>query len=202
MPALPEAFDPSTAAPSAGGDYQPFPAGDYLAHIVDSRYEANADNTYAAIKLKCVILSGPKEGKHFFADITRRTKSAQAQGIGDHQLTSLLIATGNVKPDGSPKILQNTDDLHHKPILWTLIIEGERPNPAGGVYAARNKVAAFNGIKAPGAAKPVPPAAKAPTLPPKPPANPPKAQAEAPAETPAPNPSNDGAADSVPDWAK
>lgn len=145
MAQLDESFDPSKVDLNTGGGY--FPAGKYVAEIVDTKYEKK-DSGYAAIKLKLKVVVGEKEGKHFFLDITRRSTNEQAMAIGNHQLAFLLAAIGH---QGN---LTDTEQLHGKIAVFELEVQEGKDKPGGGKYDPRNRLKTYRGIEPYGKQKP------------------------------------------------
>jgi hypothetical protein len=177
-------FDPRTVAPEA--PRAPIPAGVYLAHIIESDVVATQAGGQM-LKLTHEVLDGQFKGRRVWSQINIRNSSAEAERIGQAQLSALCHAINH--------LAQLTDSavLHMKPLKVRVTIK-----PAGldrnGVHRdERNEVRGYEAptAGAPGVQPGAPAGFRAPAAAAAPAANPWVAaapQAPAPAAQPAPAP--------------
>ncbi|KAB1076684.1 DUF669 domain-containing protein [Methylobacterium soli] len=141
MAYLGNTFDPNEV-PDDERSFEPMPAGDYNMQIVESdiaQTKAGGD----MLKLTLEVIDGPFANRKVWDNLNIRNSNAVAQGIAQRALADICAATGT-----GP--IEDSEDLHFKPLVVTLKIE-----PARGEYDARNAVKKY---KARGGQ---PPAAKA-----------------------------------------
>lgn len=184
-------FDPRTVAPEA--PRAPIPAGVYLAHIIESdvvRTQAGGE----MLKLTFEVLDGQFKGRRVWSQINTRNTSAEAERIGQSQLSALCHAINHLAP------LTDSAVLHMKPLKVRVTIKPAGPDRNGVHRDERNEVRGYEA--ATGAAPAGAPAFRAPPQAAAPAPNPwaaaaaPKAQAPvaqpaahpatAPAQIPAP----------------
>lgn len=100
-------FDASTVAPQTS--YTPIPAGVYLASISASEVNATKNGSGQMLNLTFNVLDGQYAGRLVFGRINIQNASAEAQKIGQSQLSQLCHAAGVIR-------LQDTQQLHGRPI--------------------------------------------------------------------------------------
>lgn len=109
----------------------PIPAGVYLAHAIDSDV-APTRSGGEMLKLTFQVLQGPFANRKVFANINHRNPSADAERIGQAQLSALCRAVGVMN-------LQQTAQLHQRPVLIRVKIRKDDT----GQYGDRNEVTAY-----------------------------------------------------------
>jgi len=148
-------FDATQVAPQES--IAPIPAGVYLAHIVDSDVAATRSGG-EMVKLTFQVLQGQFVNRKVFANINVRNPSADAERIGQSQLSALCHAVGVVN-------LQDTAQLHMRPVMIRVKIRKDDT----GQYGDRNEVTGYEasqGGPAGPAATPAATAAQRPAFPP------------------------------------
>ena len=151
-------FDARTVAPDTGVQRDPIPAGIYVAHIIESDVVATKSGGQM-LKLTHEILEGPCKGRKIWSNINIRNSSAEAERIGQAQLSALCHATGVLD-------LRDSSMLHMLPVHVRITIRPAGPDKQGVQREAQNEVkgyeaaraapggqAAPGGVAAPGAAQ-------------------------------------------------
>jgi hypothetical protein len=143
---FPGGFDANAVEPDAGRDFAPLPAGPYEAEITSAEVKDASTGSGSYLKLELTVIGPTHTGRKVWANITLRNASAQAESIGQAQLSSLCRAVGVAK-------LTDTDQLFQKLVRIRLKIK-----PAQGSYQAGNEVTAYEalgpGAQAPAASRP------------------------------------------------
>lgn len=130
MAKLNQTFDASTVAPQQSMDV--LPAADYLMQAVESDVKnTKANDGSTKVEATCVILDGPFKNRKVWVSINNRNKSAEAERIGQGQLSQWCHAVGVIR-------LDDTAQLHNKPFVGRVKVR-----PAEGQYSARNEVTDF-----------------------------------------------------------
>jgi len=122
------AFDANTVEPSQ--DFDPVPAGEYIAMITDSGMKATKDNTGQYLEITLQIQDGQYKGRLIWDRLNLVNKSQQASDIAQRTLSSICRAVG---------VMNVTDSmqLHNKPMkIRTSYKEQEG-------YRPKNEVAAY-----------------------------------------------------------
>ena len=130
-------FDATAVEPDAGRDFAPLPAGAYEAEITGSEVKDASTGTGSYLKLEFSILGPTHQGRKVWANITLRNANAQAESIGQAQLSALCRAVGITK-------LNDSDQLFQKLVRIRLKVK-----PASGNYAAGNDVTGYEAMGAP-----------------------------------------------------
>ncbi|TPK59060.1 MULTISPECIES: DUF669 domain-containing protein [unclassified Mesorhizobium] len=128
----------------ASGDFDPIPAGDYRAKIIESSIEeiSGKENKGRCLKLTWQIETGPYDGRLIWdrlnmwaenmigkkGDDIGKDISAKVVGIANSQFAAIREATGKMAP-------QDSTELHH--IACTIKIAVK---PAEGQYSASNVI--------------------------------------------------------------
>ncbi len=120
-------YEVPTAEPETR-DFDPLPAVEYAAQIIDSDIVDTKSGTGRMLKLTWEVTEGPFERRKFWQQINYRNQSAQVQEIGRKQLDEITYSTGITR-------LTDTQDLHFKPCHVRLKIK-----PGDGQYAPKNEV--------------------------------------------------------------
>lgn len=143
------------AEPSSGGDYDPIPAGEYRAKIIESSIEdvSRSENKGRCLKLTWQIETGPYDGRLIWdrlnlwaenmigkkGDDAGRDISGKVQSIANSQFAAIREATGKVAP-------QDSSELHHIPCVIKVSVR-----PATDRYSASNEVKAVKPANSGGA---------------------------------------------------
>jgi hypothetical protein len=122
-------FNAANVAPQES--IAPIPAGVYLAHITDSDV-AQTKSGGEMIKLTFQVLQGPFANRKVFANINTRNPNADAERIGQSQLSALCHAVGVIN-------LQDTAQLHQRPVMIRVTIRKDDT----GQYGDRNEVRGY-----------------------------------------------------------
>jgi hypothetical protein len=130
MAFLGNTFDPSEV-PQDDRSFEPMPAGDYNVQIVESEVVSTKTGG-EMLKLTLEVLDGQYANRKVWDNLNIRNANATAQGIAHRTLADICSACG-IGP------IQDSDDLHFKPIVATLKIEPER-TVGDKTYDARNGV--------------------------------------------------------------
>jgi hypothetical protein len=144
---FPGGFDAAAVEPDQGRDFTPLPAGAYDVEVTGSEVKDTKNGNGCYLSLELTVLGPTGAGRKVWSNITLKNANAQAESIGQAQLSSLCRAVGLAK-------LQDTDQLFQKTLRVRLKV-----TPAQGSYAAKNEVTAYealggSGGLAPAAARP------------------------------------------------
>lgn len=150
---FPGGFDANAVQPDEGRDFAPMPAGAYTVEITNAEVKDLSSGNGTGLKLEMTVIDPEQYAKRkVWANLNIRHSNAQAEQIGQAQLSSLCRAVGVTQ-------LKDSDQLFQKILRVRLKIK-----PAQGQYPAGNEVTAYESMGAPqpqaGAARP---AANAPT---------------------------------------
>lgn len=107
--------------------FDPIPAGEYLAKVVESDFLQNSKKNGKYIKLKFEIIQGEFKGRFIWTNLNVLNPSQVAVDIANKELATLCRAVGVPK-------LKDTNQLHGKPIKMKIKIK-----PAKGDYPAGNE---------------------------------------------------------------
>lgn len=152
-------FDATAVEPDAGRDFAPLPAGAYEVEITNSEVKDTKSGQGCYLSLELSVLGPTGAGRKVWANITLKNANAQAESIGQGQLSALCRAVG------IPKLL-DSDQLFQKLLRVRLKV-----TPASGSYAAKNEVTAYEAMGTPqGAPSAARPAANSPAAAPSAPA--------------------------------
>lgn len=112
-------FDASAVEPSQ--DFEPIPAGKYLAIISGSEFKdtKKGDGKYLALKFQ--ILDGPHKNRTLFSNLNLDNPNAQAVQIAQGELSAICRAVGVLKP-------KDSTELHNLPLLITVRLEKRKDN--------------------------------------------------------------------------
>ena len=141
-------FNAETVAPDAG--FTPLPAGIYTTMITDSEVKLTRSGGEMAV-FTLQVVDGQFAGRKVFARINVRNQSAEAERIGQSQLSALCHAAGVLQ-------LVDTAQLHGKVVRARVKIRKD----ATGQYGDSNEVNGFEAVG--GAQPPSAPAYTAPAL--------------------------------------
>lgn len=139
-------FDANAVEPDEGRDFAPLPAGPYEVEITNSEVKDTKNGNGCFLALELTVIGPTNAGRKVWQNITLRNTNAQAEQIGQAQLSALCRSVGIL-------VLNDSDQLFQKMLRVRLGIE-----PASGSYQARNKVTAWETMgtptTAPAAARP------------------------------------------------
>lgn len=174
-------FDATTVAPQQSFD--PIPAGVYIAHIIDSDVIATQSGGQM-LKLTHEVLDGPYKGRRVWSNINIRNASAEAERIGQSQLSALCHAAGVLQ-------LQDSAQLQRIPLRMRVTIRPAGPDKRGIHRDAQNDIKGYEAATGAAPAAPAmqhthaaPAAAQQPAWQRSVPAAPPPAMPAAPAAAP------------------
>jgi hypothetical protein len=144
-------FDAAAVEPDQGRDFAPLPAGPYEVEVTNSEVKDTKNGNGCYLSLELTVLGPTGAGRKVWANITLRNANAQAESIGQAQLSSLCRAVGIQR-------LEDSDQLFQKVLRVRLKV-----TPPQGNYQAKNEVTAYEalGTSAPPAASVARPAANA-----------------------------------------
>lgn len=133
-------FDATQVEPN--GDFDPVPAGEYRAMIVDSEIKPSkaGDNM---LKLTWKIDGGEYDGRLVWQNLNLWNSSPKAAEIAQRELSSICHAVGKLN-------VQDSEELHHLPCLVRISLrtqEGYNPqNEVKGIKAADGSKPATGGF--------------------------------------------------------
>ena len=129
-------FDARTVEPTA--DFEPIPAGKYLAAITDSEMKPTKSGTGSYLQLTFTILEGEYKNRVLWARLNLNNPNATAVKIARSELSAICRAVGVMQPKDSV-------ELHNLPLLITVKLKkrqdtGELANEVKG-YAKKEAAA-------------------------------------------------------------
>lgn len=139
---FPGGFDHAAVEPDEGRDFSPLPAGAYEVEITNSEVKDAKSGKGCYLSLEFTVIN-PQQyaSRKVWANITLKNASAQAESIGQAQLSSLCRATGLPAP------LRDSDHLFQKIVRIRVKIE-----PAKDNYPAKNEVTGYESLGQPASA--------------------------------------------------
>lgn len=132
-------FDQNEIIEAQKNEFEPIPAGTYIAEITRSEVKENNSGSGNRLSLGLKILDGSHAGRLIFQDITLRNTNHVAQQIGRKQMAQLFHACGKLG-------VQDSSELHGIPMEIKVAIRIDKT----GQYDPSNEVKKF----APLASKP------------------------------------------------
>jgi hypothetical protein len=145
-------FNAATVDPMVA--FEPIPAGDYLAEIVDSEMKSNKAGTGEYLNLTFEVLDGDCKGRRLWARLNLDNPHPTAVKLAQAELSAICRAVGVMSP-------RDSVDLHHLPLVVTVKLKkrsdtGELDNEIKN-YAAKSSrlspsatgLASVNGAAAP-----------------------------------------------------
>lgn len=129
-------FDASTVEPNQ--DFEPIPAGKYLAIIDESEMKPTKSGDGNYLELAFQILEGQYKGRKLWSRLNLDNKNAQAVQIAQGELSAICRAVGVLKPKDSV-------ELHNLPLVVTVKLKkredtGDMTNEIKG-YAKKEAAA-------------------------------------------------------------
>jgi len=133
-------------------NFEPLPAGKYLAVITDSEMKPTKSGTGQYLQLSLQILEGPYKGRYVWARLNLHNPNPTTVQIARQELSAICRAVGVMQPTDSV-------ELHNIPLIITVKLKkredtGEMTNEVRS-YAKRE--AAASNIAPPQANNPTPP---------------------------------------------
>jgi hypothetical protein len=101
-------FDANQVEPTT--DFEPIPAGKYLAVITESEMKANKAGTGHYLQLTFEILDGPCKGRRLWSRLNLANPNSMAVQIARAELSAVCRAVGVLAPNDSA-------DLHNLPLV-------------------------------------------------------------------------------------
>jgi hypothetical protein len=120
-------FDPDTIDEDPG--FEPLPAGDYLAQIIESEITDTKSGTGQMLKLTFEIMSGQHESRRIWDRLNIVNANPDAQRIAQQQLKRLCDACGT-------GAISDSEELHFKPIHIRVGIKVDKT----GEYRPQNTI--------------------------------------------------------------
>lgn len=110
MPDL-RGFDANTVEPTT--DFEPIPAGKYLAVITESEFKPTKSGNGSYLQFTFEILDGPHRGRHLWARLNLDNPNQTAVKIARAELSAICRAVGVMAPNDSV-------ELHDIPLCITV----------------------------------------------------------------------------------
>jgi hypothetical protein len=104
-------FDATRVEPST--DYDPLPAGKYLAVIIDSEMKPTKAGTGSYLQLTFEIIDGPHKGRKVWGRLNLINNNETTMKIAQAELSAICRAVGVLAPNDSV-------ELHNLPLLITV----------------------------------------------------------------------------------
>jgi hypothetical protein len=133
-------FDPTQVEPA--NDFDPVPAGKYLAVITESEMKETKAGTGEYLNLAFEIIEGDFKGRHIWARLNLHNPNATAVKIARAELSAICRAVNVMAP-------RDSVDLHNLPLLITIKCK-KRPDTGEVV----NEVKGYAPKDSPATAKP------------------------------------------------
>lgn len=119
MAQLGTAFDPNSVEPDKGGGGGLHPAGNFEFEIQESDVKANSNGSGQVLKFTAVGIGDENKGLKIFENLNIVHTSAQAQAIGQAQLSALCRAMDFTDE------LTDSEQLHYRP-FWAEIVHEQQ----------------------------------------------------------------------------
>jgi len=100
----------------AQSNYEPLPAGEYVAIATDSEMKTNKSNEGQHLNIAFEIIDGEKTGRKVFANYNVVNPNPEAEKIGRGELAALCKAVGVSNP-------KDSSELHGKPVMLVVAID-------------------------------------------------------------------------------
>lgn len=104
-------FDANSVNPAT--DFEPLPAGKYLAVITDSEMKPTKSGSGNYLELTFQVIDGPFKGRMLWSRLNLDNPNAQAVQIAQGELSAICRAVGVMQPKDSL-------ELHDLPLLITV----------------------------------------------------------------------------------
>jgi Protein of unknown function (DUF669) len=106
-----QGFDARTVEPT--NDFDPIPAGKYLAIITESESKPNKNGTGSYLQLACQVIDGPYKNRFVWARLNLDHPNETAVKIARGELSAICRAVGIMAP-------RDSVELHNLPLLITV----------------------------------------------------------------------------------
>lgn len=106
-----DGFDANTVDPAT--DFEPLPAGKYLAVIMDSEMKPTKSGNGHYLELTFQVIDGQYKNRLLWARLNLDNPNAQAVQIAQGELSAICRAVGVMKP-------KDSIELHNLPLLVTV----------------------------------------------------------------------------------
>lgn len=128
--------------PTTVDSFDPVPAGDYTAVIIQAEVRPTKDGGGEYIKLRFDITGPSHQGRVVFANLNTKNASAKAAEIGRGQLKSVMLAIGLPS-------LRDTDQLIGGVVGIRLGVRPSRTDERSGLtYGASNEIRSYRSLSA------------------------------------------------------
>jgi len=104
-------FDANSVNPAT--DFEPLPAGKYVAIITDSEMKSTKSGSGNYLELTFQVIDGPFKGRLLWSRLNLDNPNAQAVQIAQGELSAICRAVGVMQPKDSL-------ELHNLPLLVTV----------------------------------------------------------------------------------
>lgn len=104
-------FDANQVDPN--NEFDPLPAGKYLAVIVESETKPTKSGSGSYLELKFQLLDGPYKGRFVWARLNLQNPNATAVQIARAELSAICRAVGVMQP-------RDSIELHNLPLVITV----------------------------------------------------------------------------------
>jgi len=145
-------FNAKNIAPAAPASFEPIPAGDYPAFIIESDITPLHNGSGNGLKLTFEVLDGPHKGRKVWETLCIVHTNPKTQQIAQEQLSAICHVVGIMEP-------QDTAELHLKPMTINVAIR-----PADGQYKAKNIIKGYKPLSGGGVASAAAPVVQAPVM--------------------------------------
>ena len=95
------------------GNFEPIPAGKYLAAITESEMKATKNGSGSYLQLTFTIIEGQHKNRVLWARLNLDNPNATAVRIAQAELSAICHATGVMQP-------RDSADLHNLPLMITV----------------------------------------------------------------------------------
>ena len=116
-------FDATQVDPAV--DFEPIPAGKYLAIITESEMKPTKNGNGSFLELRFEILDGPHKGRLLWSRLNLNNPNELAVKIARAELSALCRSVGVVKP-------RDSAELHNLPLVIT--VKCKRRDDDGEIY--------------------------------------------------------------------
>ncbi len=140
-------FDANNVEPA--DDFEPIPAGKYVAVITDSEMKPTKSGNGSYLQLTFQVLEGQYANRLLWARLNLDNSNATARKIAQQELSSICRALGVLAPNDSV-------ELHNLPLV--IHVRCKKRNDTGELS---NEIKGFSKKESPAAAKPATTAAAA-----------------------------------------
>ncbi len=135
-------FDANTVEPA--DDFEPIPAGKYVAVITDSEMKPTKTGNGSYLQLTFQVLEGPCANRFLWARLNLDNSNATARKIAQQDLSSICRAVGVLVPNDSA-------ELHNLPLVINV-----RCKKRADTDELTNEIKGFSKKESPAAPQPAP----------------------------------------------